>query len=142
MKTSNKILLGLIAFFGLFCLCFLIYAKANMIDPTHPDWNKNNIISSGQQRTYEYNNLDFNGIDLSGPYDVTLVQGPNSITIDTDKSFGDLLKPMVEEDILTFIMETDKNLQTAEYTDFFLTRALMFAHSGELFVLQKHSQTL
>ena len=30
MKTSNKILIGLITFIGICCFCFLIYAKSNV----------------------------------------------------------------------------------------------------------------
>ncbi len=31
MKTSNKILIGLISFVGICCFCFLIYAKSQLI---------------------------------------------------------------------------------------------------------------
>ena len=31
MKTSNKILIGLISFLGICCFCFLIYAKSQVV---------------------------------------------------------------------------------------------------------------
>ncbi len=36
MKTSNKILLGIIVFIGICCFCFLIYAKTN-VDKKEPN---------------------------------------------------------------------------------------------------------
>jgi len=121
MKTSNKILFGLIGFISFICLCFLVYAKSQLIPKDQTGFDSNQIKASGVISSTKYEVIEFNAIEIGDHYEVFLSQGSNSVTIETDDNLLDYVAPKIEGNILKLTKKSSKGIQNFRGFKIFIT---------------------
>ena len=99
MKTSNKILFGLLAFVTLCSISFIISVRANMVK--NEIVTEEGIMGNGKAQLKNYPVADFAHIRFRGPFEVVMVQGDSvDLSIETDENLHELLEVTVEEHTL------------------------------------------
>lgn len=92
MKTSNKILLGIITIIGLSMLSILVFAKSSLINYTDNQVNGNgNIIV----KTHNIGEIAL--FQSKHNYEVIVKKGAPLLTIETDENIHEFLNPHVTE---------------------------------------------
>ncbi len=92
MKTSNKILLGIISVIGLTMLSILVFAKSSLINYTenHVSGNGNIIV-----KTHNIGEIAF--FQAKHNYDVFVKKGAPLLTIETDENIHEFLNPHISD---------------------------------------------
>ncbi len=116
MKTSNKILIGIISVIGLSLLSVLIFAKSSLIH-----YDGNSIIGNGKIVRMNHQIAEISFFRLNGAYEVHIKKGEPSLVIETDENIHSFLNP--HDDNYTVIenkgeeKQTFKELRIGEFND-------------------------
>lgn len=105
MKTSNKILLGIISVIGLCMLSILIFAKGSLIH-----YDQNGITGDGKIVKINHNIAEISFFRLSGQYEVYVRKGEPQLVIETDENIQSFLNP--HDDNFTIIENNGEKKQT------------------------------
>lgn len=101
MKTSNKILLGLISVIGLTMLTILIYAKSSLLHFESKGVHGDGVII---QKVHDIGEISFFKSNYN--YEVYVKKGDAKLMIETDENLHEFLKPEV--------FENENNLQSLQ----------------------------
>lgn len=88
MKTSNKILLGVISFIGLSMLSVLIFAKGSLIQ-----YEGNSVVGDGKIVRINHQIAEISYLRLRGQYEVYVKKGDTELVIETDENIQAFLYP-------------------------------------------------
>lgn len=94
MKTSNRILLGLMAIILLVVLTGMISVKGNLV-PTGFGEGETEVFGSKSYKTIRPEVANFDKLDIAGNFDITLVPGNTFLEIEGEDNILDLLNIQV-----------------------------------------------
>jgi len=88
MKTSNKILLGIISIIGLSLFSVLVFAKSSLIN-----YEDNMITGNGKIVKINHEIAEISFFRLRGQYEVYVKEGAPALIIETDENIHDFFLP-------------------------------------------------
>ena len=88
MKTSNKILLGIISIIGLSMLSVLIFAKSSLIHVEN-----NTVIGNGKVIKVNHNIAEISFFRTGGNYEVIVKKGEPKLIVEADENIQAFVNP-------------------------------------------------